>query len=203
MSDSGKTTRRGLLIGIGATAATLIALTAGQSFGVLSSLNLFAPRRHGGGPQGLPVTRTAEQAKVAPTALDPSWRLRVIDGPSAHEYSREQLLGLEQTDAELPIACVEGWSTDASWCGVRLHDLLTAVRAPADAAVRLTSLEPKGHYRTTTMGPEFAHDPRTLVALEVNGEPLDLDHGYPARIIAPGRPGVLQTKWLSTIEVIR
>ena len=57
-------------------------------------------------------------------------------------------------------------------------------------------------YRVTTMGPEFATDPRTLVALGVNGEPLDLDHGYPARIIAPARPGVLQTKWLARVEVL-
>ena len=34
------------------------------------------------------------------------------------------------------------------------------------------------------------------------GKPLDLDHGVPARMIAPGRPGVLQTKWLSKLEVI-
>jgi DMSO/TMAO reductase YedYZ molybdopterin-dependent catalytic subunit len=55
----------------------------------------------------------------------------------------------------------------------------------------------------TTMGPEFAQDPTTLVALELNGEALDIDHGFPARIIAPDRPGVLQTKWLRSIEVIR
>jgi DMSO/TMAO reductase YedYZ molybdopterin-dependent catalytic subunit len=52
------------------------------------------------------------------------------------------------------------------------------------------------------MGPEYATDPATLVALEVNGSRLDIEHGYPARMIAPGRPGVLQTKWLSLIEVI-
>ena len=52
------------------------------------------------------------------------------------------------------------------------------------------------------MGHEFAQDDLTLVALEVNGKPLDLDHGFPARMIAPGRPGVLQTKWLSKLEVI-
>jgi DMSO/TMAO reductase YedYZ molybdopterin-dependent catalytic subunit len=68
--------------------------------------------------------------------------------------------------------------------------------------VRITSLQPRGNYRVTEMGAEFVNDPRTMVALELNGETLDLDHGYPARIIAPGRPGVLQTKWLSSIEVM-
>ena len=37
---------------------------------------------------------------------------------------------------------------------------------------------------------------------QLYGEVLDIDHGYPARIIAPGRPGVLQTKWLDRIEVL-
>ena len=32
-------------------------------------------------------------------------------------------------------------------------------------------------------------------------EPLDLDHGYPCRVIAPNRPGVLQTKWVASLEV--
>jgi DMSO/TMAO reductase YedYZ molybdopterin-dependent catalytic subunit len=47
----------------------------------------------------------------------------------------------------------------------------------------------------------FADDDRTLVALALHGEPLDRDHGEPARLIAPDRPGVLQTKWLSRLEV--
>jgi DMSO/TMAO reductase YedYZ molybdopterin-dependent catalytic subunit len=47
-----------------------------------------------------------------------------------------------------------------------------------------------------------ARDRMTLIALRVNGEPLHADHGYPCRLIAPSRPGVLQTKWLSRIEVI-
>ena len=39
------------------------------------------------------------------------------------------------------------------------------------------------------------------MALELNGEVLHVDHGYPARLISPARPGVLQTKWLSSLEV--
>ncbi|MEX0791258.1 MAG: molybdopterin-dependent oxidoreductase [Actinomycetota bacterium] len=46
-----------------------------------------------------------------------------------------------------------------------------------------------------------AADPDTLVALEVNGEPLHLEHGYPARIMGPNRPGVMQTKWLAKLVV--
>jgi DMSO/TMAO reductase YedYZ molybdopterin-dependent catalytic subunit len=49
---------------------------------------------------------------------------------------------------------------------------------------------------------EYASDPSTLLALRLNGEPLSIDHGYPARVIAPARPGVLQTKWVRRLEVV-
>lgn len=97
---------------------------------------------------------------------------------------------------------MEGWSQLARWRGVRMQDLERAVGGPADAAVRVTSLEPEGAYRIMTMPADYVRDEKTLVALELNGQVLDLDHGYPARIIAPGRPGVLQTKWLKTVEVL-
>jgi DMSO/TMAO reductase YedYZ molybdopterin-dependent catalytic subunit len=85
---------------------------------------------------------------------------------------------------------------------VRIRDLVAAVGAPPSSSLRVTSLEPEGVYRTMDMPAAYAQDERTLVALELNGQTLDLDHGYPARIIAPGRPGVLQTKWLHTVEVL-
>ena len=71
-----------------------------------------------------------------------------------------------------------------------------------DSTVRITSLEQGSSYAQTTMQPEFVGDDLTLVALDLEGEALDIDHGYPARMIAPARPGVLQTKWLSTLEVL-
>jgi len=90
----------------------------------------------------------------------------------------------------------------ASWKGPRLRDLADAVGAKSGDSLRAISLEQKSSYARTTVFPEYVRDEMTLVALEVNGETLDLDHGYPARLIAPGRPGVLQTKWLSSIEVL-
>jgi DMSO/TMAO reductase YedYZ molybdopterin-dependent catalytic subunit len=57
-------------------------------------------------------------------------------------------------------------------------------------------------YSNSVIDPEHAADPDTLLALELNGEVLDLDHGYPVRLIAPDRPGVLQTKWLRQVTVL-
>src|SRR6266545_743883 len=65
----------------------------------------------------------------------------------------------------------------------------------------LLSLEPKGRYRTSVLDPSHAQDPLTLLALRLHGEPLHLDHGYPCRLIAPNRPGVLQTKWVGRLTV--
>ncbi|CAD5989315.1 molybdopterin-dependent oxidoreductase [Agreia sp. COWG] len=193
--------RRGFLAVIGASTAAVVVLTAGQSFAALAPFNIFAPRVKGTGPAGLPVNRTAKAAQVLDTAVSPDWALTVANGSRTVSLSRAELLALPQTTVDLPISCVEGWSQMATWKGVRLRDLLEKVGADSSHGLKLTSLEKKGGYRVTQMGPEYAFDSSTLVALEVNGEKLDIDHGYPARMIAPGRPGVLQTKWLSKLEV--
>lgn len=194
--------RRGFLLGVGLSTGALVALTAGQSFDALAPLNAFAPRVKGAGPQDLPINRTAAQAEVTEAAQDPSWTLTVGAGASRLDLSRDALVSMPQTEVRLPIACVEGWSTTADWTGVRLRELLDAAGIPPDRTVRITSLQRRGAFRETTMTPEFTRDPLTLVALRLNGETLDVDHGYPARIIAPARSGVLQTKWLRRIEAL-
>lgn len=196
------TSRRGVLVAVTAAAGSVVVLTAGQSFRLFDPVNVFAPRKQGVGPQGLPVNRTAQAAGVIETATAPDWTLTVVHGSTREIFTRTRLAALPQRDVVLPIACVEGWSQDAPWRGPRLSDLLDAVGAPPSAHVRISSLQQHGNFTVTQMQPEFARDPLTLVALTLYGEKLDIDHGYPARIIAPGRPGVLQTKWLREIEVI-
>ncbi len=197
-----ETSRRGFFVTVGIAAAALVTFTAGQSFRVLDATNLFAPRKNDTGPQGLPVNRTAEKAKVVESATSPDWRLTVVNGSATSTFTYDQLRAMPQHEVELPIACVEGWSQYATWRGPRLSELVDTVKAPGSAAVRITSLEQNSSYAVTTMEPNFVRDDLTLVALELNGETLDIDHGYPARIIAPARPGVLQTKWLSSLEVL-
>ena len=108
---------------------------------------------------------------------------------------------MPQKTASLPIACVEGWSAGATWTGVPVRDLLARVGGRPGVDVRVASLQASGPYRVTTLPGNFADDPRTLVALDLGGEPLSIDHGFPCRLIAPDRPGVLQTKWLGSLEV--
>jgi Oxidoreductase molybdopterin binding domain len=194
--------RRGFLAAITAGTGVVVVTTAGQSFSWLKGLNLLAPRRMDTGPQGVPVNRTAAEAGVADAALAPDWVLAVSSGSVQKTFTLAQLGALPQYSYGLPIACVEGWSQDAQWRGVRIRDLIATVGAPADSELQISSMEQGGVYGRSFMPAAYSQDEQTLLALELNGMPLDLDHGYPARIIAPGRPGVLQTKWVHKVEVI-
>ncbi|WP_433796529.1 molybdopterin-dependent oxidoreductase [Actinoplanes sp. CA-252034] len=200
--DAAGLTRRGLLGAVAAAAGLITVVTAGQTVRPLSGLALLAPRRPDVGPQGLPVNNTADDAGVRSTALDPAFRLS-ITGPDRHvDLDLTALNALDQYTADLPIACVEGWSAVGTWSGVRLRDLVALVGAdPERSTVVVESLEARGRYRTSTVATPHVRDPLTLIALRLGGEPLHPDHGYPARLIAPNRPGVLQTKWVGAITV--
>jgi DMSO/TMAO reductase YedYZ molybdopterin-dependent catalytic subunit/uncharacterized membrane protein len=191
--------RRTVLAATGLATAAVVVTTAGETLPLLAPLNVLAPRRLRYGPQGLPVNRTAAEAKVQRIALDPAWRLTVRGPQRSVELSLADLRAMAQTDAGLPIACVEGWSTQAAWRGVPVRDLAALVGGTGrELLVRSFA---RGAYSSTILQREFADDPLTLVALELNGETLHVDHGYPARLISPARPGVLQTKWLRSLEV--
>jgi DMSO/TMAO reductase YedYZ molybdopterin-dependent catalytic subunit len=197
-----KYSRRGFIATISVAGAAVVGLTVGQSARAFDFANVFGPRKAGTGPDTLPVNRTAHAAKVIDGAMDPNWTLTVRSGNKSQAYSRKQLEAMPQYVVQLPIACVEGWSQMATWKGPRLKDVVDTVGAKHGATVRLTSLEKGSPYAVSQLEPNFARDDLTLIALEVDGEVLDIDHGYPARLIAPARPGVLQTKWLTRIEAL-
>lgn len=179
-----------------ATAGALVA-TAGITVPWLRRVSPLAWTSNRG-PQGLPVNKTAAAARVTVPA---DWRLQVVWPGGSRAFSRAELTALPQHTARLPIACVEGWTAVATWTGVRVRDLLTTAGAPTQRAVRVSSLQPAGLYAKSTLPPSFVDDPLTLLALKVNGEVLHPDHGYPCRIIAPSRPGVLQTKWVTRLDI--
>jgi hypothetical protein len=173
---------------------------AGSTVPLLRKVSVFAVRT-GEGPQGVPINKSAAAAHITDELVGPSYRLEVVYGDRSVQLTREDLQEMTQRTESLPIACVEGWSAGAEWTGVRVRDLLDLVDAPTGRDVDVYSLQPSGPYRHTVLQGNFADHDRTLVALALHGEPLDRDHGEPARLIAPDRPGVLQTKWLSRLEV--
>jgi hypothetical protein len=199
----GGLTRRGFLTTAFSATGLLTLLTAGQTVRPLRALALLAPRDPAVGPQGFPVNRSARLAGVIPLATDPGYRL-AVEGNVARplSLSLEELRGFPQHEETLPIACVDGWSASPRWRGIRVRDLLDLAGAAKDAEVLVESLQPPGRaFRASTLNRLHARDPATLLALEVNGETLHLDHGFPVRLIGPNRPGVMQTKWVSRLVV--
>jgi len=196
------TTRRGFLASVAVATLALTALTVGQTVTPLRAVALLAPRDPFDGPQGLAVNKTARGAGVEELATAEDWALELVGPGGTTRLTRSDLLAMSQHEAVLPIACVEGWSASARWSGVRMRDLATLSGGRADDPVHVESLQPAGvSYATSDLpGSYVAHDD-TLLALTLAGEDLDLDHGFPARIIAPNRPGVLQTKWVSRLVV--
>jgi DMSO/TMAO reductase YedYZ molybdopterin-dependent catalytic subunit len=193
--------RRGVLALTGGASLTLVALSAGQSIDPLRRTALLAPRGQvtGDGPNDFQVNTTFADARIDEAVTRAGWSLALAGPGGRTTLSRGDLLALPQATHELPIACVEGWSTSQLWTGVPLRELAALVDGGDVDSVFLESLQQGGAFSTMSITGGQLREPRTLVALQVNGADLSLDHGFPARLIIPAAPGVRNTKWLSTI----
>jgi DMSO/TMAO reductase YedYZ molybdopterin-dependent catalytic subunit len=181
----------------------LLVANVGQSIGgPLRQVAFLAPRREIV-PGDFPVNKTARAARVTEAMTGDGYLLKLRVGENEIALSRDELLALPQRTATLPIACVEGWSTEQTWTGVPLALLAEKAGAPGAGQVLVESLQPAGVLRQATLtgGQIAAAD--ALLALQVNGKDLTLDHGYPARIIVPALPGVHNTKWVGELAFTR
>ncbi|MFD3485458.1 molybdopterin-dependent oxidoreductase [Streptomyces sp. NPDC058665] len=197
--------RRGAFALVGTGSLFMLLTTAGRSIdGPLRRTALLAPHGWedpGGGPNGFQINKTAASVGVRAADATGTWRL-TVSGPAGDVHlSRAQLLAMTQHTSELPIACVEGWSTsNQSWRGVRLRDLAALAGYPdSPPGVFVESLQRAGAFRSGALRDNQVRDGRSLLALRVNGADLSLDHGFPARIIVPAAPGVLNTKWVAKL----
>lgn len=195
--------RRGAFGLVGGGSLLLLATTVGRSFdGPLRETAVLAP--HGGkdpgsGPGAFQINKTAAYAGIRErdTSAE-AWQLVLVGRRGTVRLSRTQLLRRPQHGSALPIACVEGWSTsDQWWQGVRLRDLAALVGHDDPPDVLVESLQQRGAFRRAALRANQVGDARSLLALAVNGVDLTPDHGYPARIIVPAAPGVLNTKWVA------
>jgi DMSO/TMAO reductase YedYZ molybdopterin-dependent catalytic subunit len=194
--------RRGALALVGSGALFVAVLTTGQTVGGVTrraALLLPRGRSRGEGPNDFQVNKTAAAAAISPADIGAGWRL-TVQGPSRQlKLDRAALEAMPQHTAELPIACVEGWSTTQTWSGVRLRDLAALAGIPQPARATVRSLE-RGGFNHAVLQANQVADPDSLLALRVNGVDLSVDHGYPARVIVPALPGVHNTKWVRSIE---
>jgi DMSO/TMAO reductase YedYZ molybdopterin-dependent catalytic subunit len=194
--------RRALLATVGGASLGAAFMAISQTVGgPLRQLGLLTPRstQLSDGPNGFQINKTAAAVGIGDEQTGAAWRL-ALAGEVKRSFSREQLLAMPQYSYDLPIACVEGWSTTQRWTGVRLRDLAALAGVPGDAEVLVESLQKGGALRAVTLSSGQVGDDEGLLALKVNGSDLSLDHGFPARVIVPGAPGVHQTKWVASMK---
>jgi len=133
------------------------------------------------------------------------WTLQVtgmVDRPISISYA--DLLGRPLAEFDITMTCVSnvvGGSLvgNARWLGLPVRDLLdeAGVHAGADQLVGRSS---DGY--TCGYPIAAAYDRDAILAVGMNGEPLPLEHGFPARLITPGIYGYVgATKWLVELEV--
>ena len=137
----------------------------------------------------------------------PTWRLNLSGLASGHDESLaiEDLRRFPYREQITRLVCVEGWSTVASWGGIRFADVLAAYPpAPGArwAALRsMVSLDQHGQPQTYYVSIDLptAEHPQTLLATHKDGRPLPLAHGAPMRLVAPMKLGLKNIKALTDI----
>jgi DMSO/TMAO reductase YedYZ molybdopterin-dependent catalytic subunit len=143
----------------------------------------------GADPRRIPVTQWLDDRVQA---IDPSaWRLRVAAGASARDWTYEELAAFGDR-VEAVLDCTGGWFARAAWEGARLERLL-----PPGATGSVVVVSATGYRRRLPLG-----DAGTLLlATRLAGRPLSAGHGFPARLVAPGRRGFWWVKWVVSVEL--
>jgi DMSO/TMAO reductase YedYZ molybdopterin-dependent catalytic subunit len=151
-------------------------------------------------PPGQYLTRDFPVLSAGPTPHTPldQWSFR-IDGAveNARRWSWEELRALPAEEVTHDIHCVTKWSKfDTSWKGVSLDTLLDGVEPSGDY---LTAYSDGGY--TTNLPLEDVMDGKAWVAYEFDGEPLESEHGGPARLLVPHLYFWKSAKWVRGITV--
>jgi DMSO/TMAO reductase YedYZ molybdopterin-dependent catalytic subunit len=202
--------RRFLALGIGAA----VAITLGGLLRRFFAIGTFGyDGRQYGGPKVqkiTPIRPEDEFYQVSKNLVDPnvardSWRLDIIGQvENPRVYSFADIAAMPAVEQETTLLCISygvgsGLCSNAIWKGVPLPTLLALVK-PKPEVTTVLFRAADGYYETFKF--EKAMEPTTLVAYEMNGEPLPQRHGYPLRMIVPGLYGEKNPKWLTRIELL-
>ena len=129
-----------------------------------------------------------------------TWDFRVfgeVENPIT--LSWEELTALPKAENVQDIHCVTRWSRfDARFGGVQWRELAKLVRPKPSARFVIAHSE-QGY--TANVPIEFLEDDNALLATEADGEPLTPEHGWPLRLVIPGKYFWKSAKWLRGIEL--
>lgn len=150
-------------------------------------------------PASMPVTQWLDDP--VPSVDAASWRLRVRAGGEVRDWSYQELDAFSDR-LRATVDCTGGWYAEQEWQGVWLDRLLPGPPGAASpgapdgrGSVVVTSLT--GYQRRFPSRERG----RLLVATRAGGRPLAEGHGFPARIVAPGRRGFWWVKWVREVEL--
>ena len=121
------------------------------------------------------------------------------------ELSLDDLRALGKQEQITQHHCIQGWSGIAEWGGLSLAKLMEHVRPGADAKFVIfrsfgEGLEPGEYYEAHSLG--NARHPQSLLAYEMNYEPLGDEHGAPLRLRVENQLGYKMVKWIRAIEFV-
>jgi DMSO/TMAO reductase YedYZ molybdopterin-dependent catalytic subunit len=104
---------------------------------------------------------------------------------------------------EAPIVCqIFNWHEMGYWRGIRMVDLIDHFLFEALSAAYLSCHSRDGEY-FETLSIQEARDPRTMLAFELNGQPLPHEYGGPVRLLVPFLQGYKSVKWLERIHAFK
>ena len=144
---------------------------------------------------GFPATNWFSDPRPAIDAAN--WILRVHGAVESERLvTIDVLFGLSASTTQAVLDCTGGWFTEQVWDGVPVS-VVMATAGIADGARSLVFRSATGYSRRYSLDELDG----LLLATHVGGEPLTRGHGYPVRLVAPGRRGFDWVKWLVEIEV--
>jgi hypothetical protein len=126
----------------------------------------------------------------------PDWKLE-IEGASP--ISLDQIKALPKVEQITQFKCIEGWDYIMKWSGAKLSDF-AAAHGPSGAMQKpwVGFETPDGGYYVGLDRASAMH-PQTLLAYEMNGQPLTNEHGAPLRLVIPVKYGIKNLKRIGRI----
>jgi len=131
----------------------------------------------------------------------------VVDGQVDHPQ-RLSLAELRAAGDRTQITrhdCVEGWSAIGKWRGTPLATVLALAQPKSTARYCVFycyDVDQSGQQYYESLDLHEAAHPQTVLALDLNDKPLDLDHGAPVRLKIPTQLGYKSAKWVRRIELV-
>ncbi|MCU1329208.1 MAG: oxidoreductase, molybdopterin binding [Bryobacterales bacterium] len=135
--------------------------------------------------------------------LEPEeWRLEVKPYGSSGVTSKlvmADVKSLPRHEEIIEFKCVEGWSTVTKFAGARFSDFTAKFCPGSEKAANVGMRTPDEVYYVSVDMPSALH-PQTLLAWEMNDQPLTHGHGAPLRLVTPVKYGIKNIKRIGLIE---